>query len=301
MHKPARFVDAHVHLWDLDRLSYPWLTAPFSDAGVTGNVEPIARTYLLDDYLADARDWTVTGIVHVDAGADPAHAVDETAWLQAMADDRAMPNAIVAFAPLNHASIEAMLERQASHANVRGIRHIVNWHADPNKSYTPVDLTGDPQWQAGFALLGKYGLRFDCQIYPGQMRAIAKLAAKHPDVPVILNHAGMLIDADPAALEEWRSGMRALAALPHVTTKLSGYGIVDHRWTAKSIRPLLLEAIEIFGTDRCLFASDFPTDKLFGSYNRTLEAFVNITAGFSADERDALFAGNALRIYGIST
>ncbi len=300
MQKPARFVDAHVHLWDLDRLSYPWLTAPYDDTGVTGNVESIAQTYLLDDYLVDASAWTVTGIVHVDAGAAPAHALDETVWLQSMADDRGMPNAIVGFAALNDKSVEAVLERQASHANVRGIRHIANWHADPNKSYTPVDLTGDSQWQAGFALLGKYGLRFDCQIYPGQMGAIAALAAKHPDVPVILNHAGMLIDAGPDALEEWRSGMRALAALPHVTTKLSGYGIVDHRWTTESIRPRVLEAIEIFGADRCLFASDFPTEKLFGSYNRWLDAFVNITADFSADERDALFAGNALHVYGIA-
>jgi predicted TIM-barrel fold metal-dependent hydrolase len=131
------------------------------------------------------------------------------------------------------------------------------------------------------------------------MQTMAALAARHADVPVILNHAGMLTDTGPAALDQWRSGMRALAALPHVSAKLSGYGIVNHGWSEASIRPLVLEAIEIFGADRCMFASDFPTDKLFGTFDDWLGAFDAITHDFSADERDALFSANAERIYGI--
>lgn len=297
MTRPARFVDAHVHLWDLSHIAYSWLTPPFSDDGVMGSVEAIAKTYLLDDYLADAAGWNVTGIVHIDAGADPAAALDETRWLQAMADTRGMPNAIVGFAPLDDPKVEAILEAQASFPNVRGIRHIANWHPDPGKTYTPANLLDDPQWRAGYALLGKYGLSFDLQIYPGQMQAAAALAAKHPDVPVMINHAGMLVDEGGEA--EWRTGLAALAALPHVAIKLSGFGIVDHNWTTERIRPLILHAIDVFGIDRCMVASDFPTDKLFGSFDRHLQAYSDITADFSADERDALFAANAARLYRI--
>lgn len=299
MDQPRRFIDAHVHLWDLDHLSYPWLTPPFSDEGVAGSVEAIARTYLLDDYRADAAGWNLAGIVHVDAGADARHALDETRWLQAMADRDGMPDAIVAFAPLNDRAVGALLEAQAGFANVRGIRHIINWHRDPGKSYTAANLIEDPAWRAGFALLARHDLSFDCQIYPGQMAAMASLAAAHPDIQVILNHAGMLVDKGPDALIEWRAGMRALAALPHVSVKLSGYGLVDHQWTQASIGPLVLEAIDIFGPERCMFASDFPTDKLFGSFADWLGAFSAITRDFSADERDALFAGNAEKIYRI--
>ena len=53
------FVDAHIHLWDLTRIRYPWLTPPFDDNGPNGSVEAIAHTYLLDDYLADAKAWNV--------------------------------------------------------------------------------------------------------------------------------------------------------------------------------------------------------------------------------------------------
>jgi len=42
-----------------------------------------------------------------------------------------------------------------------------------------------------------------------------------------------------------------------------------------------------------MFASNFPTDKLFSSMDAIWQAFLSITADFSQDERDKLFAGNA--------
>lgn len=291
------FVDAHVHLWDLDRLHYAWLSPPFGDDGPNGSVEAIAHTYLLDDYLAEARAWDVRGIVHVDAGADAASALAETEWLQGIADDRGLPSGIVAFAALDDPRVEALLEAHAAHASVRGIRHIVNWHPDPRRTYTPRDVTGEAAWASGFALLGKYGLSFDLQCYPAQMPGVAKLLARHPDTPVIVNHAGMGVDTDEAGVAAWRAGMKALAELPHVATKLSGFGFIHRGFDPERIRPYLLDAIDIFGTDRSLFASDFPTDRLFGSFDAHLDAYDALTAAFSDDERRALFGGNANRIY----
>lgn len=291
------FVDAHVHLWDLDHIHYPWLTPPFDDSGPNGSVEAIARNYLLDDYLADARRWDVRGIVHIDAGAEASAALDETDWLQGMADTRGLPSAIVAFAALDDPDVDALLERHAAHRSVRGIRHIVNWHADPNRTYTPRDVTQDVAWQRGFARLGHHGLSFDLQCYPAQMAPLTFLFARHPDVPVIINHAGMPVVTDPDGIAQWREGMRALAALPNVSIKLSGFGFAWRDWTIERIGPLVLEAIDIFGTDRCMFASDVPTDKLFGSFDRHLDAYHAIVAAFSDDERRDLFGRNANRIY----
>lgn len=291
------FVDAHIHLWDLLRIRYPWLTPPFDDYGPNGSVEAIARTYLLDDYLADAKAWNVVGAVHVDAGAEGAAALDETRWLQTLSDARGLPSGLVAFAALDAPDVEALLEAHAAHRGVRGIRHIVNWHADPQRTYTPRDVTGDPAWRAGFGLLAKHGLSFDLQCYPGQMLGLVDLFAAHPDTPVMINHAGMPVDTDEAGRIRWREGMKALAALPQVSTKLSGFGFAHRQWTEEQIQPLILEAIEIFGTDRCMFASDAPTDKLFGSLDRHLTAYAAITAGFSEDERRDLFGRNANRLY----
>jgi predicted TIM-barrel fold metal-dependent hydrolase len=291
------FVDPHVHLWDLKRIYYPWLTPPFSDDGPNGSVEPIARDYLLDDYLADAARWNVAGIIHVDAGADASAALDETRWLQGLADERGMPQGIVAFAALDDPGVEPLLEAHAAHRNVRGIRHIVNWHPDPRRTYTPRDVTRDEAWQRGFALLGKYGLSFDLQAYANQFSALAELIGRHPEIQVVINHAGMPVDTDSEGRALWTDGMSALAALPNLAVKISGLGFVHRPWTVELIRPYVLDTIDMFGTDRAMFASDFPTDKLFGTFDATLGAYAGIVAGFSGDEQRALFGRNAARIY----
>jgi predicted TIM-barrel fold metal-dependent hydrolase len=295
-------VDAHMHLWDLEKIPYPWLTPPLP-VGVTGDVSPIAKTYLLDDYLQDVsgagETIRVAKVVHVEAGADPAAALAETRWLQSIANTRGFPQAIVAHAQLNSPKVEALLEQHASHANVRGIRQILNWHPDPKKTYTPRDLLADPAWEEGFALLRKYAFSFDLQIYPSQMAAAARLASRFPDTPVILNHAGMPVDRDAAGLQLWRSGMQALAQQPNVAVKISGLAMLDWHWSPESLRPFVLQTIEIFGVDRCLFASNFPTDKLFGSFERHYGAYRTLVSGFDASERARLFASNAERVYRI--
>lgn len=291
------FVDAHVHLWDLGRLRYPWLTPPHADDGPNGSVEAIAQTYLPADYRAEMARWNVVGAVHVDAGAHPDDALAETEWLSRLAEAEGLPSGIVAFAALDDPDLDARLAAHAQHPRVRGIRHIVNWHADPQRSYTPRDMTQDAAWQHGFGLLAKHDLSFDLQCYPGQMQALANLFARHPHIPVIINHAGMAVLSDPDGLAEWRRGLATLAALPQVSIKLSGFGFAQRDWTPGFVRDTVCTVIDLFGTDRAMFASDLPTDRLFGAIDAQMDACHAAVADFSEGERLALFARNANRIY----
>ncbi len=293
-------VDAHMHLWDLKRIRYPWLTPPLP-VGITGDVSPIARDYLLDDYLDDASRGgvRVRKIVHIEAGALPADALAETQWLQSLADERGCPQAIVAHAELQKAGAAELLERHAAHPKVRGIRQILNWHPDPAKTYTPRDLLADEAWWAGFARLKRHGLSFDLQIYPAQMPAAARLASRHPDITLILNHTGMPVAKDEAGIEVWRGGMRLLAAQPNVAVKISGLAMLDWHWSRESLRPFVLETLEIFGAERTMIASNFPVDRLFGAFGEFYAAYTRILAGASAAERANLFSDTAERIYRI--
>ncbi|MEO7168934.1 MAG: amidohydrolase family protein [Sphingomonas sp.] len=285
------FIDAHVHLWDLSRDRYAWLSPPFGDSGPNGNTQSIARDHLLDDYLAEAAGWNVVGMVHLDAGA--ANPLAETDWLQDMADTRGMPNGIIANAALDDPSVGALLADHSRRRNVRGIRHIVNWHKDPKRTYTARDVTGDEAWARGFGLLARYGLSFDLQAYPGQVAGLARLIERHPETPVIINHTGMGVDDDAS----WRAAMTTIAALPHVSIKISGLGFVYRPFTATAVRDRVRETIDLFGTDRSMIASNFPTDRLFADFDTTLGALADAVADFSDDEQRALFARNANRIY----
>lgn len=291
-------VDPHMHLWDLTRHYYSWLQADPLPNNPAGDVTPIARrSYGLDDYLADSAAWNVQAVVHVECGLPKQNQLSETDWLQGLATMRGYPQGIVAGAALDDPDVEPLLEAHAARANVRGIRQIINWHADPNKTYTARDLIEDSAWRRGFALLSKYGLAFDLQLYPSQMPAAARLAAAHPGTPLIINHAGMPTDRDAAGLEAWRRGMALLAAQPNVAVKISGLGMVDRAWTVDSIRPFVLTTIELFGVDRAMFASNFPVDRIHGAFSAHYGAYDAITAGFSGSERARLFGETARKIY----
>jgi predicted TIM-barrel fold metal-dependent hydrolase len=91
--------------------------------------------------------------------------------------------------------------------------------------------------------------------------------------------------------------MRALAALPNVSVKLSGLGFVWRPFDTGEARDRVRQVIDIFGADRVMVASDFPTDRLFASFDDTMDALAAAVADFTLDERRALFAGNANRVY----
>jgi predicted TIM-barrel fold metal-dependent hydrolase len=198
--------------------------------------------------------------------------------------------------------VEAVLERHCAYQNVRGIRYLLNYE-EGEPLYCAVtrgDWLRDARWREGYALLDRYGLSFDLQIFWQQMADAADLARAFPNIQLILNHTGMPRSRDPEYVANWRAGMRGLAAAPNVTVKISGLGMFHHDWTPELIRPFVLDTIEIFGTGRCLFASNFPVDRLHGDHDAIWQAFDRITGDFSADERRALFHDNAAHFYRLS-
>jgi predicted TIM-barrel fold metal-dependent hydrolase len=292
-------VDPHMHLWDLQRHHYAWLQLP-PQHNPAGDVSGIAgRNYGLGQYLNDVSGWRVVKTVHIECGLPPTDQLSETDWLQAMADTCGYPHGIVAGACLENPEVEGLLMLQATRPNVRGVRQIVNWHVDPLKTYTPRDMLKDPAWRRGFGLLAKYGLSFDLQLYPLQMFEAANLAYDHPDTQIIVNHAGMPTDRDEVGLAAWRAGMDALAGQPNVAVKISGFGGVDPRWSAGSIEPFIHEILDYFGTERVMFASNFPVDRVHGAFGAHYAAFDYAARALSDGEREALFAANAARLYRI--
>lgn len=291
-------VDAHHHLWDPRAHNYPWLQGPPYTSSVAGDIAPIAKPYLIEDYLTDTAAFEVRKTVHVDGGCSDL--LTETQWLATAADISGIPTAIVAGARLHSADFPAQIERQIEYPQLRGVRQILNWDPDPLLTFTDrPDYMTDVQWLEGFALLARHDLNFDLQIYPWQLSGAAELAARFPETPIILNHAGMPFHQDGMGLVSWRRGMHALAACENTSVKISGLGMVDWNWTVETIRPFVLETIEIFGTDRCMFASNFPVDRLYSSFDDLFRGFELIVSDFSSDEQNALFGTNAERIYRI--
>lgn len=286
-------VDPHIHLWDLSTGLYPALESP------SENMSAIAKTYLLPDLLADAGGISIAKAVHVEAF--PTDPVAETRHVQAMADANGsgIPQGIVGNADFARADVEKTIAAQAECANFRGIRQVVNLHDNPELRYVTRDYLNDAVWGENLKLLAKYNASFDLQLYPHQMADAALVIGKTPEVMFIVNHAGMFADRTLKGWQIWKAGMRELAARDNVCVKISGLGMFDRNWSIESVRPYVLETLTCFGTDRTMFASNFPVDKMFSSYEAVWTAFDAIVADLSDAERAGLMQHNAERFYRI--
>jgi predicted TIM-barrel fold metal-dependent hydrolase len=287
-----RIVDTHHHLWDIDKHDYPWLRD--TEPKPYGDYSALLRNYLIEDFRNDIGDVPVIRSVHLNAGMDP---LQETAWLQAIADDTArsggFPHGIVGTANFLSPTIEADLEFHASHRNMRGIRQILSGvitshHADP---------TGSPRWHESVGLLSRHGLSFDMQIHPYQMPFTVGCAKARSDLLFVIDHGGLLNYTSEAETDRWRRGIRALAELPNVRMKISALMMYDLHWTADSVRPFIREMVEAFGVDRCFFGSNFPVDSLSRDYGSLWANYIAATDFLSEDERDRVFFRNAVATY----
>ncbi len=296
-----KIIDAHHHFWKVSRDQYAWLADESLDL-LWGKPTDLPRTYLPNDLIENARPFELTKSVHVQCFRDPADPVEESKWLQRLADapdSGGFPHAIVVFADFSSPDIGEVLSRHREYKNVRGIRQILNRHPNEIWHMSDRDFMQDETWLKNYGLLETHNLSFDLQIFFHQVPDAIRLAQRYPNIPVILNHAGMPADRDPESIRAWRSAMKRLAACDNVTAKISGLGMCDHHWTTASIRPFVLDVIEAFGADRCLFGSNFPVDSLFSDYAAVWQAYDAITADFSEDERAMLFHENAERYYRI--
>ena len=291
-------VDAHQHFWDLDRNYLPWLCDQPAIPFRYGDYGALRRNYLPPDYFRDSARQNVVKTVHVETEWDPADPVGETRWLQTIIEATGFPHAIVAQARLDRDDVEAVLAGHAAFARVRGIRHKPRAAEAPDRVErgAPGSM-GDPQWRRGYAMLARHGLSFDLQTPWWHLAEAAALARDFPQTQIILNHTGLPSDRSEQGLAGWREAMRVLAEQPNVACKISGLGQPGQAWTVASNGPVVLDTIAIFGIERCMFASNFPVDRLVADFDTIFDGFKAIVAHLRTTEQAALFHDNAVRLY----
>ena len=284
------FVDTHVHFWDHSErdLHWPYLVPGFPHPRLKEMHRLDAPRFGPDELRAEAGDVPLVAAVHVQS-AQEAWPGAETAWLQRMSDGGGWPHAVVARARLAGADAEDVLRAHAAHGVFRGVRDL---SADR-------DLGGDALL-AGWDVLADLGGSVELMVPHERFAGVAEAARRRRDAVVVLGHAGLPVQRDGAYLRAWSGAMRVLAAEPNVVCKVSALASgSDPGWTVGSIRPWVLGCVDAFGPDRCMFASNWPIDRLFGTYARLLAAYDEITSGFGADERAAMFGETARRVYRI--
>jgi predicted TIM-barrel fold metal-dependent hydrolase len=91
--------------------------------------------------------------------------------------------------------------------------------------------------------------------------------------------------------------MKRLAGQPNIVSKLSGLGTFIHRNDATHIGDIVLQTVELFGAERCLFGSNFPIEKLWTSYADLVAAHRAAIASLPAADQQAILGGTAAGVY----
>jgi predicted TIM-barrel fold metal-dependent hydrolase len=293
-------IDAHHHLWDLNGpLRYPWLQGemiPFR----YGDYGKIRRSYLPEDYRRDSARQNVVATVHMEAEVARADPVAETKWIHAVAERHGFPNAVIGHAEFERDDIADVLKGHAQYPLMRAIRQKPRAaaSADTIVKAAPGSMS-DPRWRRGYARLADHGLHYELQAPYWHLYEAAELAYAYPHINIVLNHTGLPADRSAAGLKAWRDAMAAFAAQPNTRVKISGLGRKGLPWTVEANGPIVLTTIELFGSDRCLFASNFPVDSVCATFDTIFDGFKAITAGLPEQDRRKLFRDNAMREYQI--
>lgn len=297
--------DPHFHVWDV--------TDSEIASGHDGKVLSNSPVYHYTDYENDMDSLAAGGFRHVGGvyleamsvcfvdtkpDAMAPHYLRELAFAnKELLETSTRHYVLVLAASLEASNAPTTLAALAKNPATRGIRQILNF--EPNWPRNGENLLNNEAWLNGFPLLAKYNLSFDCQMNPNQFKQAAQLFAKHSNIPVIVNHFGCPLKKDLQESEQYWSGLSALAALPHVSMKLSMGFYTDQEWMndkSQLVISTFHRLIQLFGADRCMFASNIPADDR-SRVSEIYQAFKTVAAKYSLQDQKKLFYATAMRIY----
>lgn len=258
-------IDAHVHVWRIGAHGCVW---PGPD------LPAIHRDFDLVDFRAAAGEGA--GVLLVQSQEKDA----DTRWLLGIEDSLVL--GVVGWTEFEAPGAASRVRELAGHPRLKGLRPMVQdrdagWYDDAD--------------DCALAAMTEAELVLDALIRPRHLESLARLAARHPALRIVIDHAAK---PDFADLASWSAAIQAIARYPNVHAKLSGLLTEPHADVPKAFATLY----ESFGADRLIWGSDWPVLSLAASYHEWREMSEALVP---AKNREAVFGGNAQRVYRLAT
>ena len=300
---------------------------PKASVNFVGLADYVLTPHLPPIYHRDTGKYNIEGFVHIQAAWEskkPLDMVNETLWLESLEDK---PKAIIGQAHLeDRKMLPKVLEgHQAASQAFRGIRDMIASH--PSKGVMDHNHRGNAwktdAFKEGLALLGEKDLSYDAYLYAHQLKDFIQLAKEVPHTRMVLDHLGCPVGlagehggvgktaAERKQIQEtWYEDLATLAQLPHVHVKLSGllmpvlgfnFHLKEQKVTSaevvEAIGPHIEFGLKTFGVEKCMFASNFPMDKVSVSFETLYDAYFQLVSGYSESDQQKLFGDNAKVFY----
>lgn len=273
-------IDAHQHLWNLDRVSYPWLTA---EAGAL--YRSFTEQEVEPQMAAAGIDRTVL--------VQSADSYEDTDFMIEVANRWPRVAGIVGWVPLREpAEAATALGRYQVDRRFVGVRHLIHTEPDP-------DWLLDDAVQDGLALLAEQGLTFDVvAVSSRHLEHVSTIAERHPHLRLVIDHLAKPPIAE-RGWQPWSTLMGRAAAHPNVFAKISGLNTAadPQSWTARDLQPYIDHALEVFGAERLMFGGDWPVTTLAGDYAKVWQETNIALASLDDAARLRILGGTAIDFY----
>ncbi|MCF2949812.1 amidohydrolase family protein [Paraglaciecola aquimarina] len=284
-----KIVDPHLHLFDLNQGQYFWLKPQNPPFWLDKSI--IQRNFTEQD-LTLTSPMQLAGFVHIEAGFNNQKPHEEIDWLEKHCT---LPFKSVAFADLTSLEFAQNIKRLTQRTSVSGIRHILDEQAD--------DILSAKLTAKHFALLAENGLSFDLQMPVDNTQAVTKLivlAKQHPELKIIINHAGWPPDNSNRGLyNQWFESIQKLASLPNIGIKLSAWEMCNRKWEIPWLIQVLQDCLDVFGELRVMLASNFPLCLFSKSYQELWQVYNQLVDILDIDRLRHITYTNAINWYGL--
>jgi L-fuconolactonase len=272
-------IDAHQHVWDLERVSYDWLGP---ELGV------LYRSFQMLELVPQLDQCGIDHTVLVQA----AHSYDDTEYLLEVARRHRAVVGVVGWVPLaKPGEAERALGRFLERGPLCGVRHLIYME--------------DPEWLArrdvtdGLRVLADAGVAFDVvALTPRHLEHVTTIAERVPTLRVVIDNLAHP-PIEQGGWEPWAGLMARAAECPNVYAKVSGLNTAAARetWTADDLRPYVDLAIERFGPERLMFGGNWPVCLQAGTYDRVCTETRRTLEQLGPKDRAAVLAGTAVTCY----
>ena len=273
-------IDSHQHFWKYD---------PVRDSWIDEQMSVIQKDFFPDDLEPILKANDIDGCVVVQSDQSE----DENHFQIANANNHEFVKGIVGWINLSAANVQERLEYFSQFKKLKGFRHVLQ--GEPQR-----DFMLRSQFLNGISLLNKYNFTYDILVFPDQLKFVKQFVEKFPEHRFVIDHIAKSYIKD-GILEGWQEDMSAIAEHKNVFCKISGM-VTEAKWNnwkKADFDHYMDVVVNAFGTDRVMFGSDWPVCLVAAKYNEVLDIVKDYFSGYSDDERDKVFGGNAIKFYNL--
>jgi predicted TIM-barrel fold metal-dependent hydrolase len=294
-----RILDPHVHFFDISKGEYAWLKIdkpPFWP-----DKQLINKTFTPESLITDL-DFSLYGVVHIEAGFDNAKPCKEVDYLESDVYP-SRPNLrfkTIAFIDLllPEKSFKKQVLKLKKYKSVVGVRYIFDDYGALIEEDKVISANKSTIYK-NLKCLERAELIFELQADFSHQKLINylyNLVVLLPRLQIVINHAGLPEFTHSVNYAVWESALSSFAKMPYCFVKCSGFEMISRTYTHEEVRDVLFRVASLFGAHKMMLASNFPLTLFSTSYAEYWKMLLNCAQSLELP-LNAICYTNAKKLY----